>query len=79
MYAQGMVMLMVVCLVLAGYISQQAMAVEQKLVTAVKIALAISASGDARNPQWDNFKNNMLASIRAHAQTGVAQPPRPRI
>ena len=79
MYAQGMVMLMVVCLALAGYISQQAMAVEQKLVTAVKIALSVSASGDASHPQWDNFKNNILASIRAHAQTGVAQPPGPRI
>ena len=64
MYAQCMAALMVVCLVLAGYISQQAMAVEQKLVTAVKIALAISASGDARNPQWDNFKNNMLVLTR---------------
>ncbi len=64
MYARSMAAVMVVCLVLAGYISQQAMAVEQKLVTAVKIALAISASGDANDPQWDPFKNNMLALTR---------------
>jgi tetratricopeptide (TPR) repeat protein len=71
LYAQVMAAVMVVCLALAGTISQQAMAVEQKLVTAVKIALAISASGNANNPQWDGLKNNMLALT----QEGVAINP----
>ncbi|TAG34835.1 MAG: O-antigen ligase domain-containing protein [Polaromonas sp.] len=64
MHARGMAAVMVVCLALAGTISQQAMAVEKKLVTAVKIALAISASGDANHPQWDPFKNNLLTLTR---------------
>lgn len=64
MYAKGMAALMVVCLALAGYISQQAMAAEQKLITAVKIALAISASGDASNPKWDTLKNSMMVLTR---------------
>ncbi len=71
LYAQAMAAVMVICLALAGTISQQAMAVEQKLVTAVKIALAISASGNANNPQWDGLKNNMLALT----QEGVAINP----
>lgn len=60
MYAKCLAALMVVCLVLALYISQQAIAAEEKLVTAVKIALAVSASGDANNPKWDRLKSEML-------------------
>ena len=53
-----------VCLALAGYISQQAIAVERKLITAVKMALAISASGDVNNPGWEPLKNDLLALTR---------------
>ena len=63
-YAKGLTALMGVCLALALYISQQAIAAEQKLVTAVKIALAISASGDANNPKWDKLKSSMMVLTR---------------
>ena len=62
--AKGMAALLAGCLALALYISQQAIAAEQKLVTAIKIALTISASGDASNPQWDNLKNTMMMLTR---------------
>ena len=59
-YARLLAALMAACLALAGYISVQAITVEQKLITAVKMALTISASGDANNPQWDRLKKDML-------------------
>ena len=64
MYVLAMRVLLVVCLALAGYISQQAIAVERKLITAVKMALAISASGDVNNPGWEPLKNDLLALTR---------------
>ena len=63
-YAQCLAVLMVVCLVLAIHISQQAIAVEQKIITAVKIALGVSASGDANNPKWDKLKSEMLVLVK---------------
>ncbi len=48
------------CLMLAGYISQQAAAAEYKIITAVKRALMISQSGDPTNPRWNKSKNEML-------------------
>ena len=63
-YAKSLAALMVVCMALAVYISQQAIAAEQKLVTAVKIALGVSASGEANNPQWDKLKSEMMALLR---------------
>ena len=64
MYSQCLAVLMVVCLALAVYISQQAMAAEQKIVAAVKIALGVSASGDANNPRWDQLKSEMLVLLK---------------
>ena len=64
MYSQCLAALMVVCLALAAYISLQAMAAEQKIITAVKIALGVSASGDANNPKWDSLKSEMLVLLR---------------
>ena len=64
MYSRCLAVLMVFCLALAIYISQQAMAAEQKIVTAVKIALGVSASGDANNPKWDKLKSEMLVLLR---------------
>lgn len=48
------------CLMLAGYISQQAAVSEYKIITAVKRALMISQSGDPTNPRWNKSKNEML-------------------
>jgi O-antigen ligase len=52
------------CVALAGYISQQAAACERKIITAVKIALTISASGEPRNPRWNDAKATMLRLTR---------------
>jgi tetratricopeptide (TPR) repeat protein len=70
-YAQCLAALMVVCLALAVYISQQAIAAEQKIITAVKIALGVSASGNANSPKWDKLKSEMLVLL----QEGVAINP----
>ena len=48
------------CLALAGYISQQAALAEYKIVTAVKMALSISASGAPSDARWDSTKARML-------------------
>ena len=57
-----------VCLALTAYISQQAAATESKIVSAVKMALSISASGDVNNPKWDKTKREMLTL----AKDGIA-------
>jgi len=59
-YSQVMAVVMMVCLALTAYISQQAAATENKIVTAVKMALSISQSGDVNNPKWDKTKREML-------------------
>lgn len=63
-YAQCLAALMVLCLALAVYISQQAIAAEQKIITAVKIALGISASGNPNSPKWDKLKSEMLVLLK---------------
>ena len=52
------------CLLLAAYISQQAAACERKIITAVKIALTISASGEPASPQWNDAKADLLQRVR---------------
>lgn len=59
-YSQVLAVFMMVCLALTAYISQQAAATENKIVTAVKMALTISQSGDVNNPKWDKTKREML-------------------
>ena len=59
-YSQVMAVFMMVCLALTAYISQQAAATENKIVSAVKMALTISQSGDVNNPKWDKTKKEML-------------------
>ena len=59
-YSQVMAVVMMVCLALTAYISQQAAATENKIVTSVKMALSISQSGDVNNPKWDKTKREML-------------------
>ena len=51
-------------LLLASYISQQAMLCEAKIVRAVKIALTISANGSYHAPQWAPYKKEMLQLLR---------------
>ncbi len=67
-YSQIMAVGMMVCLALTTYISQQAAATENKIVTAVKMALSISQSGDVNNPKWDKTKREMLTL----AKDGIA-------
>ncbi len=52
------------CLALAGLISYKAAECEQKIVTAVKTALSISASGTPNNPRFDKMKREMLQTAR---------------
>lgn len=52
------------CVLLAAFISDRAAQSERKIVTAVKIALTISASGDPQNPRWNDGKARMLTLIR---------------
>lgn len=67
-YSQMLAVSMMVCLALTAYISQQAAATENKIVTAVKMALSISQSGDVNNPKWDKTKREMLTL----AKDGIA-------
>ena len=59
-YSQILAVLMICCLAMAAYISQQAALTEQKIVTAVKLALSITQSGDYNNPKWDQSKKEIL-------------------
>ena len=67
-YSQALAVVMMVSLALTAYISQQAAATEKKIVTAVKMALSISQSGDVNNPKWDKTKREMLVL----AKDGIA-------
>ena len=55
---------MAACLVLTAYISQQAAAVEQKIVRAVKLSLAVSQAGDVHHPRWARTKREILRLTR---------------
>jgi O-antigen ligase len=63
-YSQALAVSMMVCLALTAYISQQAAATEQKIVTAVKMSLSITQSKDYNNPKWDKTKKEMLTLAR---------------
>jgi O-antigen ligase len=52
------------CLALAVYISQQAAETEKKIVTAVKMALTITQSGNPNSPRNDATKAEMLRLAR---------------
>ena len=55
------------CLVLGIFITYRAMESEKNIVRGVKLALAISRSGTANNPYWDEPKSQM----RAYLQNGI--------
>ncbi len=63
-YSQTMAVVLMMCLALTAYISQQAAATEQKIVASVKMALSISQSGDFNNPKWDKTKKELLVLAR---------------
>ena len=63
-YSQILAVLMMGCLALASYITQQAAASEQKIVRSVKLALSVSQSNDVNNPKWDKTKREMLTLIK---------------
>lgn len=52
------------CLVLAGYITQRAVASEYKLVTAVRLALAVTASGNPNDARMQATRNEILQLVR---------------
>ncbi len=51
-------------IVLATYVSWQAVQCERKLVRAVQLALAISQSVEPNNPGWDRSKLEMMTLVR---------------
>ena len=51
------------CLALTGYISQQAALAEYRIITAVKMALTITASGAPSDTRWDDAKARMLTLV----------------
>mgnify|MGYP003594678643 FL=1 len=63
-YSQVGAVVMMICLALAAYVSQQAAESESKIVRAVKFALAVSQSNDYQNPKWDKTKREMLTLIK---------------
>lgn len=52
------------CLATAVYISERAAACERKIITAVKMALTIAASGEPAHARWDPPKAELLALAR---------------
>ncbi len=52
------------CLALCLYISQQAVEAEKKIVSAVKLALTISASNQVHSPRWNDTKVQMFQLLR---------------
>lgn len=67
-YSQVLAVSMTLCMALTVYISLQAAATESKIITAVKLALTISQSGDANHPKWDKTKREILT----FAKDGIA-------
>ncbi len=63
-FSQAMAIVMMVTLAMAAYITQQAVASEDRIIKATIIALTISSSGDYQNPRWDKMKLDMLRLIK---------------
>jgi tetratricopeptide (TPR) repeat protein len=70
-HSRSLAVVALCCLVLAAYITRQAAESEHRIVTAAKIALTISATGDPNNPKWAASKAELLNQIRE----GVALNP----
>ncbi len=63
-YSQTAAVVTMGCLALAAYITQQATEAENKIVSAVKIALTVSQSGNPNSPKNDKAKTDMLRLMR---------------
>ena len=63
-HSRSLAVIALCCLVLTAYITRQAAESEHRIVTAAKIALTISASGDPNNAKWAASKADMLRLIR---------------
>lgn len=63
-FSQAAAVVTMACLVLATYISQQAAECENKIVTAVKMALTITQQGNPNSPKNDKTKEKMLMLAR---------------
>lgn len=59
-YSRTFVAVMLLCLVLTAYISQQAAVAEGKIVRAVRLALSVTQSQDFRDPKWNKIKREIL-------------------
>src|SRR5258706_10895418 len=63
-FSRSLAIIALCCLVLTAYITGQAAQAEQKIVTAAKIALTITGSGEPNDPKWAASKAEMLKLIR---------------
>ena len=63
-YSQILFVLLLACMALTAYISQQAAATEQKIITAVKLALGISQLHDFNDPQLNKSKNEVVKLVK---------------
>lgn len=62
--AQGAAWAALAALGLAVYICERAVQAEYRIVSAAKLALTISASGNPNHPRWDASRREMLQLIR---------------
>jgi len=63
-YSSAAVILLSALLVVGAFITRQAAVSERNLVSATRIALGITASGDPNNPRWNQSKAQMLQLVR---------------
>lgn len=63
-FSDGALLLVTLCSFLAVYISHQAIECESKIVRAVKLAMAITQSGSANDPGFNNKKEEMLNLLK---------------
>jgi O-antigen ligase/Tfp pilus assembly protein PilF len=62
--ARGAIAATLACIALALFITERAAESERKLVSAAKMALTITASGDWNNPRFDDMKRELLQLTR---------------
>jgi O-antigen ligase len=56
--------LVLICMALAAYVTQQAVVCELALSRAVQIAVSITKSGRTDDPRWNELKQEMWAQVR---------------
>ncbi len=63
-YSSAAVIVLSALLVVAAFITRQAAVSEYKLVSATRMALGITASGDPNHPRWNQSKAQLLRMVR---------------